>query len=123
MDCGTIPVAVIKKKGKIASKWIKLQNTAANDDGERHLDWTEDLEAEFQKIKNEQLTLKDTAIGRENNKGINNAFAMNLTALPTKKQALLDSLSGVGNNNFQPGNARFFLCTICTRIYSAAQDT
>jgi hypothetical protein len=49
----------------------------------------------LQHIKNEELTLKDTAVGREKQKGVNDAFTMIVAALPTTKQALLDCLNGI----------------------------
>ena len=49
---------------------IELWNAAANDDVEPHPDWTEELEAESRRIKNEELTLKDTAVKREKQKGV-----------------------------------------------------
>ena len=58
------------------------------------------MEAELQKIKNEDLILKDTAFGIYKKKGVNDVFAIILVTLQTTKQALLHSLSGVGKNNF-----------------------
>ena len=98
MDSETLPGAVSKNKRTRVAKWIELRNAAANDDDEPHPDWTEELEAELQRIKNEELTLKDTAVGREKQKGVNDAFAMIVAASPTTKQALLARLSGVGVN-------------------------
>ena len=100
MECGTLPVAVIKNKRLGVAKQIKLQNATDNDDYDPHPDWTEELEAELQQIRNEDLTIKDTEVGREKNKVFNNTFKMILVASPTTKQAILASLSVVGNNNF-----------------------
>jgi hypothetical protein len=52
MDSETLPAAVSKNKGTRITKWIKLRkNAAANDDAEPYPDWTEELEAELQRIK------------------------------------------------------------------------
>jgi hypothetical protein len=51
--------------------------------------------AELQQIKNEELTLKDTAVGQERQKGANNAFTMIVAALLTTKQALMARLREV----------------------------
>ncbi len=87
MDSETIPGAVSRNKTTRVAKWIEIRNAASPPD------WTEELEAELQKIKNEELTLKDTAVGREKQKGVNDAFARIVAAPPTKKQALLARLS------------------------------
>ena len=63
-----------------------------------HIDWTEELEAEFQQINNYDLTIKDIMVRQEKKKGINNAFEMIVEASPTTKHALLACLSGVGVN-------------------------
>jgi hypothetical protein len=49
----------------------------------------------LQQIKNEELTLKETAVRQEKQKGVNDALAMIVAALPTTKQALLACLSEV----------------------------
>ncbi len=93
MDSETIPGAVSKNKRTRVAKWIELRNAAANDDDEPHPDWTEELEAELQQIKSEELTLKDTAVGQEKQKGINDVYTMVATALPTTKQVFLAHFS------------------------------
>jgi hypothetical protein len=95
MDRETISGAVSRNKTTRAAKWIEIRNATSNNDDESPPDWTEELEAELQKIKNEELTLKDTAVGREKQKGVNDAFAMIVAASPTTKQALLARLSEV----------------------------
>jgi hypothetical protein len=95
MDSETIPGAVSRNKTTRDAKWIEIRNAASNNDDESPPDWTEELEAELQKIKNEELTLKDTAVGREKQKGVNDAFAMIVAASPATKQALLARLSEV----------------------------
>jgi hypothetical protein len=62
MDSETLPGAVSKNKTTRVAKWIELRNAGDNDDEPRP-DWTEELEAKLQKIKNEELTLKDTVAG------------------------------------------------------------
>ena len=93
LDSETLPGAVTKNKTTRVAKWIELRNAAGDDDDKPRPDWTEELEAKLQKIKNEELTLKDTAVGREKQKGVNDAFAMIVAASPTTKQALLARLS------------------------------
>ena len=88
MGCETLPGAVIKNKRTRVAKLIDLRNAAANDDDKPYTDWTEDLEDEQQSIKNEDLTLKDTTVERENQKEVNYVFAMVV--------GLLDRLCGVG---------------------------
>jgi hypothetical protein len=95
LDSETLPGAVSKNKTTRVAKWIKIRNAAANDDDKPQPDLTEENEAEFQHIKNEELTLKDTAAGREKQKGVNDAFTMIVAASPTTKQALLDRLNGI----------------------------
>ena len=56
------------------------------------------MESELQRINNEELTLRDTAVGREKKKGVNDVFAMIVAASATIKQALLAPLSGVEVN-------------------------
>ena len=80
------------------AKWIELRKATANGDDEPHPGWTEKLEAELQRINNEELTLKYTVVGREKQKGVNDVFVMIVLASPTTKQALLARLSGVGVN-------------------------
>jgi hypothetical protein len=97
LDSETLPGAVTRNKTTRVAKWIEIRNAAANDDDEPQAqpDWTEENEAELRNIKNEELTLKNTAAGREKQKGVNDAFAMIVAASPTTKQALLARLSGV----------------------------
>ena len=64
MDCGTLPVLVRKNKRTIAAKWINIRDATANDDEKPHTDWTEELEAELQLMKNEDITFKYSAFGR-----------------------------------------------------------
>jgi hypothetical protein len=89
MDSETLPAAVSKNKRTRVAKWIELRNAAPNDDDEPHPDWTEELEAELQQIKSEELTLKGTAAGQEKQKGMNDEYAMVAAASPTTKQAFL----------------------------------
>ena len=63
MDSDMLPGAVSKNKRTRVAKWIEIRNASANDDDEPHPDWTEELEAELQQIKNEELTLKSTGCG------------------------------------------------------------
>jgi hypothetical protein len=93
LDSETLPGAVTKNKTARVAKWIDIWNAAANDDDEPQPDWTEENEAELQHVKNEELTLKDTAAGREKQKGVNDAFTMIVAASSTTKQALLDPRS------------------------------
>jgi hypothetical protein len=95
MDSETIPSAVSRNKTTRVAKWIEIHNAASNNDDKSPPDWTEELEAELQNIKNDELILKDTAVGREKQKGVNDAFAMIVAASPTTKQALLAQLSEV----------------------------
>ena len=95
MENETLPGTVSKNKRTRVAKWIDLRNVAANDDDEPHPDWTEEMEVELQQIKNEEITLKDTVVRREKQKGVNDAFAIIVASSPTKKQALLDPLSEV----------------------------
>ena len=90
MGCETLPGAVIKNKRTRVAKWVDLRNSAANDDENPHTYWTEDLEDELQRIKNEDLTLKDTTVGQEKQKGFNYVFVTIVV--------LLDCLSGLGVN-------------------------
>jgi hypothetical protein len=99
MDSETMPGAVGKNKGTRVAKWIELRNAAVNDDDEPHPNWTAELEAELQRIKNTELTLKDTALEREKQKGVNDACAMIAAASPTTKHALLARLNGAGALN------------------------
>jgi hypothetical protein len=102
MDSETTPGAVGKNKGTRVAKWIELRNAAVNDDDEPHPNWTAELEAELQRIKNTELTLKDTALEREKQKGVNDAYAMIAAASPTTKHALLARLNGAGALNTEP---------------------
>jgi hypothetical protein len=102
MDSETTPGAVGKNKGTRVAKWIELRNAAVNDDDEPHPNWTVELEAELQRIKNTELTLKDTALEREKQKGVNDACAMIAAASPTTKHALLARLNGAGALNTEP---------------------
>jgi hypothetical protein len=94
MGSETLPGAVSKTKATRVAKWIEIRNAAANDDDEPHLDWTEELEANLQRIKNEELTIKHTAVERERQNGVNEAFAFVTTASPATKQALIARLNG-----------------------------
>ena len=86
MDSEVIPGAVIKNKRIWVTKWIELRNAAANDDDKTHHEWTKELEAELQQVKNEDLTLKDNAVGREKKKRVNNLITIIVADLPTKKR-------------------------------------
>ena len=86
MDCGMLPVAVRKNKRTKVAKWINLRNAADKDDDKPHPEWTEYMEAELQQINNKELTLKDTAVGQEKKKGVNDKFSMILADSPTIKQ-------------------------------------
>jgi hypothetical protein len=90
MDSETLPAAVSKNKRTRVAKWIELRK---NDDDEPYPDWTKELEAELQRIKSEELTLKDTAVGQEKKKGMNDAYAMVAAASTTSKQAFLAHFS------------------------------
>jgi hypothetical protein len=98
IDSESLPASVSKNKGTRVAKWIELRNAAASDDDEARPEWTKELEAELQQIKSEELTLKDTAVGQEKQRGVNNAFAMIVAASPTTKEALLARLSEAGVN-------------------------
>ena len=95
MDSETLPGAVSKNKTTRVAKWIQLWNGTANNDNKPRPDWTEELEAQLQGIKDTELMLKNTAVGREKQKGVNDAFGMIAAASPTTKQALLARLSEV----------------------------
>jgi hypothetical protein len=98
MGSGTLPGAVSKNKRARVNKWIELRNAAADDEDESHPDWTEELDAKLQRLKYGELTLKDTALEREKQKGVNEAFAMIATASPATKETLLARLRGAGVN-------------------------
>jgi hypothetical protein len=80
LDSEMLPGAFTRNKTTRVAKWIEIRNAAANDDDQPQPDWTEENEAKLRNIKNKELTRKDTAVGQEKQKGVNDAFAMILAA-------------------------------------------